>query len=363
MEQRLKRRDTKRVNVGSIVIGGGSPVSLQSMTNIPIDRIDETVSQIERLHTNGADIVRLALRNEKGVQSLREIIKSVTVPLVADIHFDYRLALAAIDAGVAKIRINPGNIGEEWKVREVVKSASANNVPVRIGVNGGSINRKKFSHPTPESLVDSAMENIRILEDNNFDNIIISIKSSDIFDTIEANRMMSDLRNYPIHIGLTEAGFGLSCVVQSSIVIGHLLFEGIGDTIRVSMTGDPVDEIIAGKKILESLNLRFNPVRMISCPTCGRTSPDLDLLDIAKRAESVLTSNFAGILTEKRKQITVAVMGCEVNGPGEASEADFGLAGGQGGKMLLFAKGKKLRLVPVESAVDELVSAVASGIV
>ena len=362
MNAYIKRKKTRKIKVGNIFIGGDSPVRLQSMTNIPVEDVDRNISQIENLRNSGAEIVRLAIRNEKGIDSLRKIIKASCIPLVADIHFDYRLALAAIDAGISKIRINPGNIGDEWKVKEVVKAASANSIPIRIGVNGGSINRKKYSHVTPESLVDSAMENIRILEDNSFENIIVSIKCSDVFTTIEANKIMSDTRDYPIHIGLTEAGYGLSCVVQSSVVIGHLLMQGIGDTIRVSMTGDPVNEVITGRKILESLDLRFSPIRIISCPTCGRTAPDIDLLAIARETENELTLKFSEKLNQKHEHIIVAVMGCEVNGPGEASEADFGLAGGQNGKMLLFAKGEKLKTVPVKGAVKELVKVISEKI-
>jgi len=359
MNSYIQRKKTRKVQIGNLSIGGDSPIVIQSMTNIPIEDVNRNIAQIENLRKNGAGIVRLAVRNEKGIEPLKKIIKASTVPLVADIHFDYRIAVAAIDAGIAKIRINPGNIGDENKVKEVVRAATANNIPIRIGVNGGSINRKKYSHVTPESLVDSAIENIRILEDNNFENIVVSIKCSDIFDTVEANRLMSGLRDYPIHIGLTEAGYGLSCIVQSSIVIGHLLMMGIGDTIRVSMTGDPVNEAVTGTKILESLNLKFSPVRIISCPTCGRTAEDIDLLDIAQTAERELAQKFGETLSRKNEKITVAIMGCEVNGPGEAAEADFGLAGGQNGKMLLFARGERIKTVAVKDAVSELIAAVA----
>jgi len=359
MESYIKRNKTRKIQVGNVPIGGDSPVVVQSMTNVPIENIDQNISQIENLKKNGAEIVRLAIRNEKGIEYLSKIIKASPIPLVADIHFDYKLAIAAIDAGISKIRINPGNIGDENRVKEVLKAASANNVPIRIGVNGGSINKKKYSHVTPESLVDSAMENIRILEDNNFSDIVVSIKCSDIFHTVEANRMFSEMRDYPIHIGLTEAGYGLSCIVQSSIVIGHLLMMGIGDTIRVSMTGDPVNEAVTGTKILESLNLKFSPVRIISCPTCGRTAQDIDLLAIAQETERELTQKFGEVLVQKNEKLTVAVMGCEVNGPGEAADADFGLAGGQNGKILLFAKGERIKTVAVNDAVKELIAAVA----
>ena len=362
MNSYIKRKISRKIIVGNVSIGGGSPIVVQSMTNLPIEDVELNLAQIENLKNNGAEIVRLAIRNEKGIEPLSKIIKKSPIPLVADIHFDHKLAIAAIDAGISKIRINPGNIGDENKVKEVVRAASANNIPIRIGVNGGSINRKKYSHVTPESLVDSAMENIRILEDNNFNNIAVSIKCSDIFHTVEANRMISELRDYPVHIGLTEAGYGLSCIVQSSIVIGHLLMMGIGDTIRVSMTGDPVNEAVTGTKILESLNLKFSPVRIISCPTCGRTASDIDLLAIAQETERELIQRFGEILTKKNEKITVAVMGCEVNGPGEAAEADFGLAGGQNGKILLFAKGERIKTVPVKDAVKELISVVSEKI-
>ncbi len=359
MNSFIKRKKTRVVKIGSLTIGGESPVIVQSMTNVPIDDVGRNIAQIENLKNNGAEIVRLAIRSEKSIEPLSKIIKASPIPLVADIHFDYKLAIASIDAGISKIRINPGNIGDEYKIKEVVRAASVNNIPIRIGVNGGSINRKKYSHVTPESLVDSAMENIRILEENNFNNIVISIKCTDIFDTIEANRLISELRDYPIHIGLTEAGYGLSCIVQSSIVTGHLLMSGIGDTIRVSMTGDPVNEAVTGTKILESLNLKYSPVRIISCPTCGRTAEDIDLLAIAQETEKELTHKFSKTLNERNEKLTIAIMGCEVNGPGEASEADFGLAGGQNGKMLLFAKGERIKTVPVKDAVKELIAAMS----
>jgi len=362
MNNYINRKKTKKIKIGNISIGGDSEIILQSMTNIPIENINENLLQIETLKKHGAALVRLAVRNINSIKPLSEIIKLSPVPLVADIHFDYKLAIAAIDAGIAKIRINPGNIGDEKKVKEVVRAASEHNVPIRIGVNGGSINKKKYPHVTPESLVDSAMENILILEDNNFDDIIVSIKCSDIFATIEANKLMSSLRDYPIHIGLTEAGYGLSCITQSSIVIGHLLMTGIGDTIRVSMTGDPVNEVITGAKILESLDLKFSPIRIISCPTCGRTATDIDILNIAQEVEKELILSYREILTKKNEKLTVAVMGCEVNGPGEASEADFGLAGGQSGKMLLFAKGERIKTVLVNDAVKELVDAIAEKV-
>lgn len=358
----INRRNTKQIKAGTLIIGGNAPISVQSMTNLPIDDTQGTIRQIKALENAGADIVRLAVLNEMAVPCFQKIADAVKVPLVADIHFDYRLAIAAIDAGASKVRINPGNIGDAWKVKEVIKAASEKNIPIRIGVNGGSINRKKYSHVTPEALVDSAMENIEILEENNFTNMAVSIKSSDIFHTIEANRMLADIRDYPIHLGLTEAGFGLSCLVQSSIVIGHMLLQGIGDTIRVSMTGDPVQEIEAGKKILESLSLKYSPLKIISCPTCGRTATDIDLLLIAQKTEEEILLNFEKTLSEKNMHITVAIMGCEVNGPGEAKEADFGIAGGRSGYMHIFAKGEVIKKVLIPDVIKELLEVIAQSI-
>ena len=349
-----KRKKTKQVTVKDIKIGGDAPVSVQSMTNLPIEDVNGTIDQIIRLENEGADIVRVALRNEDSVEHLKKVIKNVHVPVVADIHFNYRIALKAIDAGINKIRINPGNIGHQSRVKEVVKAALASSIPIRIGVNGGSINRKKYSEVTPENLVESALEHVRILEDNNFDDIVVSIKTSDIFHTMEANRLFSRERDYPIHVGLTEAGYGMASIVQSSFAIGSLLSEGIGDTIRVSITGDPVDEIAVGKKILETVGERPVLVKIISCPTCGRTSRSIDILQIAKDADRECHNRFSKILKEKNRSLSVAIMGCEVNGPGEAMEADVGLAGGYDGYMLLFAKGEKLKKVKVEDAIDSL---------
>ena len=253
-----------------------------------------------------------------------------------------------------KVRINPGNIGSEQRVREVVRAAEDHDIPIRIGVNGGSVDRKKYSVVTAEALVESAMEHVHLLEDNNFTRIVVSLKSSDLHQTVEANRLFSSLRDYPLHIGLTEAGYGLTCTVQSSVAIGSLLLDGIGDTIRVSMTGDPADEIIAGKKILEAVGERVPVIRIISCPGCGRTDPSLNLLDLAREAEQELTLRFEKTLAARGHSITVAVMGCEVNGPGEASHADAGLAGGQGGTFLLFVRGEIIRKVHRKEAVSSL---------
>lgn len=349
------RKNKLKIMAGNLQIGGGAPVSIQSMTNVPIEDIEGTIRQITRLEEAGADLVRLAVRNEDAIEPLKKIIKSVKIPLCADIHFNHKLAIGAIKAGIHKVRINPGNIGDDSRVKEVIAAAKDAGVPIRIGVNGGSIDRKKYSSVTAESLVDSAIFHLKILEDNNFYDTAVSIKSSEVLTTIEANILFSDLRDYPIHVGLTEAGYGLNCTVQSSIAIGHLILSGIGDTIRVSMTGDPVDEIIVAKKILQTTGDRVTPIKIISCPTCGRTDPGIDILKLATEVDMELGARFEKKLLETKRSIHVAVMGCEVNGPGEAADADAGLAGGRDGKMLLFSKGKKLRIVNSSEAVPALV--------
>lgn len=340
--------------VGELIIGGDAPVSIQSMTNLPIDDVRGTIKQVENLHRAGADLVRLAVRNEASIKHLREIKSSIDIPLSADVHFNFRIAILAIKAGIDKIRINPGNIGSKERVREVVKAAGEYGVPIRVGVNSGSVDLKRYMAVNPATLVQSAIDHIRILEDNDFFEIVVSLKSSDIFQTIEANRLFSKERDYPLHIGLTEAGYGISCVVQSSIAIGHLLLEGIGDTIRVSMTGDPLDEVAVAKKILESVGMRTPEFRIISCPTCGRTDPSVSILELAQAVESELTG-YRDRLRDMGKTLTVAVMGCEVNGPGEAAHADVGVAGGGKGSMLLFSKGKKLKRIKVSEVVPVLI--------
>lgn len=349
-----KRRATRQVRAGSLAIGGGAPVSIQSMTNVPIERVDETIAQVARLADRGCQLVRLALRSAESASLLKKIIPASPVPLCADVHFDHRIALAALEAGVHKVRINPGNIGSEAGVREVVAAARDRGAPIRIGVNAGSVDRRRFPEVTPESLVESAMEHVRILEDNNFNDIVVSIKSSDIPQTIAANGLFAARRDYPLHVGLTEAGYGLDCAIQSSVAIGHLLLEGIGDTIRVSMTGDPAEEIPVARKILESAGERKARVRIVSCPTCGRTDPDLDILALAREVDEAVTARFEKTMAERDGTLHVAVMGCEVNGPGEAKDADAGLAGIRGGKLLLFARGGKVKTVEARDAVAEL---------
>lgn len=352
------RRKTRPVHVGNVTIGGAAPISIQSMTNCPIEDVTGTLEQVEKLKQAGADIVRLALRNSDGVPALKKIVSASPLPVAADIHFDYRLALAAIEAGVHKIRINPGNIGGPERLRDVVTAARDSNVAMRVGVNAGSLDKKRYPHPTAENMVASALESIALLEEQDFHDIIVSLKSSDVALTIAANRLFATRHDYPLHLGLTEAGYGMSCVVSSAVAIGTLLMEGIGDTIRVSMTGDPVEEIPVARRILEAAGARKAAVRIVSCPTCGRTDPELDLLALARKVEDSLTERFGKELAASGKSVTVAVMGCEVNGPGEAAEADVGVAGGRGGKLMLFSRGEKIRRLDLKDAVDAILAEV-----
>lgn len=324
------------------------------MTNVPIEDTAGTIAQIERLRAAGAALVRVALRNESSLEHLKIVRSAVDMPLSADVHFNHRIAIGAIEAGIDKVRINPGNIGDDAKVLEVVRAAKERGVPIRIGVNGGSIDRTKYPLIDAESLVASAMDHVHILENNDFFDIVVSIKASDVRLTVEANRLFAATAPYPLHVGLTEAGYGLSCIVHSSIATGALLLDGIGDTIRVSMTGDPVGEVAVAKKILEAVGLRTAPVRIIACPTCGRTDPSLDLLALAQEVEREIAARFGEGLERSGRGVVVAVMGCEVNGPGEAAHADAGIAGGRGGTMLLFSRGKKLRRIRPDEAVRSL---------
>lgn len=352
------RHKTKAVKVRNLVIGGDSPISIQSMTNVPLGNVRGTIEQIKRLVEAGADLVRIAVINEDALRYLREVRLQIDAPLSADIHFNYKLALGAIESGIDKIRINPGNIGKTEHVREVVRLAKERAVPIRIGVNGGSLDKKKYPELTPEALSQSALDHVRILEDHGFEDIIVSIKTSDIHMTIESNRLFAKERNYPLHIGLTEAGYGTTCVVQSSVLIGHLLLLGLGDTVRVSMTGDPVEEVQTAKKILSAVGVRPLPVRIIACPTCGRTDPDINLEKIAREVEDALIDEFSSTLIKLGRQLVVAVMGCEVNGPGEASHADVGVAGARSGNYLLFAGGRKIKTVSRR----EIVGAIAGEV-
>lgn len=336
--KKYKRNKTKVVKIGSVKIGGNNPITIQSMTNTDTRNINKTVTQIKKLEKEGCEIIRVAVPDMAAAKSIKKIKDSINIPLIADIHYDYTLAIEAVKQGVDKIRINPGNIGDKWKVEEVVKVCKEKNIPMRVGANAGSIKKKyieKFGGIKPKALVKSVVDEIKILKKLNFDSIVVSIKSSDVRTTIEANRMFSNKYNYPLHIGVTEAGPpGGKGEVYSAVGIGILLEEGIGDTIRVSLTGDPSNEVQAARNILSSLNLRKIGPRIISCPTCGRLQIDLE--NLLKKIEKE-TKNI-------NSPITIAVMGCSVNGPGEAKEADIGIAGGKG-SAVIFKKGQKVTAV------------------
>lgn len=340
----------RAVRIGNRTIGGGFPIAVQSMCTTKTEDIEGTVNQILALEAAGCEIVRVAVPGMEAAEAIRSIKQSIHIPLVADIHFDYRLALAAIDAGVDKIRLNPGNIGNEARVEAVVSRAKHYGIPIRIGVNGGSLDNqvyKRFGGLTAEALVESALEHVAILERHGFEDIVISLKSSDIHLTVEAYRLLAREVPYALHLGITEAGTAYTGTIKSAVGLGILLHEGIGSTLRVSLTEDPTEEVRAGRKILEVLGLRQFGVRVISCPTCGRT--EVDLIRIAKAIES----RVEGI----EKNITVAVMGCVVNGPGEAREADFGIAGGQN-TFLLFKKGMVIARLPEDAAIEALMKAI-----
>lgn len=343
----MNRSLTKKIKVGSIYVGGDAKVSVQSMTNTDTRDVINTVEQIKALQIAGCDIIRCAVIDMEACEALNKIIKQINIPLVADIHFDYNLALAAIDNGVAALRINPGNIGSDEKVRIVAEKAKSNGIPIRIGVNSGSLEKdllQKYGKVTPEALVESAMRHVDLLEKNNFEDIVISIKSSNVLHMIDSYRLISQKTNYPLHIGVTEAGTIWRGTIKSSVGIGTLLCEGIGDTIRVSLTGDPVEEVRVGREILKSIGLIKEGIEFVSCPTCGRTQ--IDLIKIANQVEK--------ILEKSNKLIKVAVMGCIVNGPGEAREADIGIAGGNG-EGLIFKKGKIIKKVKEEELVNALI--------
>ena len=343
----MERRITRQVSVGGVLLGGGAPVSVQSMTCTDTRDVEATCAQIARLQAVGCDIVRLAVVDAEAATAIGEIKKRVQIPLVADIHFDYRLALECIKNGVDKVRINPGNIGDRDRVRQVVQAAKERKIPIRIGINTGSLEKEaleKYGSPCAQAMVESAKKHIEMLEAEDFYDIVVSLKASDVIKTIEAYRLMADTYDYPLHVGVTEAGTAYAGTIKSAIGIGTLLAEGIGDTIRVSLTADPVQEIVAGQKILKALGLRKEGINLVSCPTCGRCR--VNVIDVASQLEQKIE----GI----SKQLTVAVMGCAVNGPGEAKEADIGIAGGNG-EFLLFKKGEIIEKIPMDGAVDRLV--------
>ena len=341
-----KRENTRRIQVGGVPLGGGAPVSVQSMCNTKTWDARASLAQIRRLAAAGCDIVRLAVPDERSALALREICAESPLPVVADIHFDYKLALLAAEAGVRKIRINPGNIGGAEKVRAVAEACGKRGIPIRIGINAGSLEKpllEKYGAPTAEALVESAAGHAALLERYDFRDICISLKSSTVPLTVEACRLAAERFPYPLHLGVTEAGTSYAGIIRSAAGIGALLLEGVGDTIRVSLTADPVEEVRAGVELLKACGLRAGGVRVVSCPTCGRT--EIDLIGTAQKVEEAL----AGC----KRDITVAVMGCAVNGPGEAREADYGLAGGRG-EGLLFRKGQILRKVPEAEMVGAL---------
>jgi (E)-4-hydroxy-3-methylbut-2-enyl-diphosphate synthase len=346
----MKRKKTRKVWVGKVAIGGDAPISVQSMTKTNTGDVSATIKQIKRLEKAGCEIIRVAVPDMEAALVLPKIKKGIKIPLVADIHFDYRLALKAIDAGVDKLRINPGNIGAEWKVKEIVKSAKMKKIPIRVGVNAGSLPRDllaKYKKPSPPALVEAALRQVKILEDLDFNDIVISLKAFDVPTTVEAYQLISKKTNYPLHLGITEAGLPLLGSVRSALGIGLLLVEGIGDTIRISLTGDPVKEVKVGYEILKSLNLREHGLTIISCPTCGRC--EIDLISLTKKVEQKLKN--------VKTPLKIAVMGCVVNGPGEARDADIGIAGGKG-YGLLFRKGKEIGKVKEKDLVKALMDMV-----
>ncbi len=347
----IKRRKTKKIFCGGIPIGGDSPISIQSMTNTKTWDVANTVSQINRLKKAGCEIVRLAIPDISSAEAIGEIKKQINMPLIADIHFDHKLALAAVENGADKIRINPGNIVRKENLEQIALSCMNRNVPIRIGVNSGSLSgriRKKYKHATVEAITESAMEYINLFESFGFFDMVVSVKSSDVLTTVESYRNLSIKTDYPLHIGVTEAGTFFNGSVKSSIGIGSLLIDGIGDTLRVSITGDPVNEIRIAREILGTLGIRNCGYRIISCPTCGRTTIDLE-----KMVNSVENKIFEENLQDK--SMTIAVMGCEVNGPGEAKEADIGIAASKG-KVFLFRKGKIVGSSNPENIMDLLIS-------
>lgn len=342
----------KVIRIGNRYIGGGFPIAIQSMCNTKTENVEATVAQILKLEDAGCEIVRVAVPTMEAAEAIKQIKKQIHIPLVADIHFDYNLAIASIENGIDKIRLNPGNIGSKERVAKVVELAKAKGIPIRIGVNGGSLEKElyeKYGGVTPEALVESAMRHVSILDELNFNDIVISLKASDIKLTVESYRLLSKTVDHPLHLGITEAGTNYTGTIKSAIGIGVLLYDGIGSTIRVSLTEDPVEEIKAAKKILEVLELRQFGVKIISCPTCGRT--EVDLVKVAK----LLEERVAGI----NKKITLAVMGCAVNGPGEAKEADLGIAGGKN-EFLLFKKGLVVRKLKEEEVVEAVLSEIES---
>ena len=343
----MKRDETKVIQIGNVKIGGGNPVAIQSMTNTKTEDVEATVAQILALEKAGCEIIRCAVPTMEAAQALREIKKQIHIPLVADIHFDYRLALAAIENGADKIRINPGNIGAEDRLRAVVEKAKEYQIPIRVGVNSGSLEKElveKYHGVTAEGIVESALDKVHMIENMGYDKLVVSIKSSDVLMCAKAHELISEQCIYPLHVGITESGTLYSGNLKSAVGLGIILYQGIGDTIRVSLTGDPLEEIKSAKQILKTLGLRKGGIEVVSCPTCGRTK--IDLIGLANQVET-MTGEFPDL------DIKVAVMGCVVNGPGEAKEADIGIAGGIG-EGLLIKKGEIIRKVKEEELLSVL---------
>ena len=347
----INRRKTKVINVGSVKVGGNNPISVQSMTNTLTTDIDSTVKQIKEIQDEGADLVRVSCPDEDSSKALKEIIKNIDIPVIADIHFHYKRAVEAAKNGASCLRINPGNIGDKTKIREVINTAKDNNCSIRVGVNAGSLEKdilEKYKEPCPEALVESAIRNIRILEDENFYNLKVSVKSSDVFLSTEAYRQISKKVNYPLHLGITEAGSFIPGSIKSSIGIGSLLMNGIGDTIRISLSDDPVKEITIGNEVLKSLGLRNRGVKIISCPSCARQG--FEVIDTVK----VLEKKLSHIKTP----ITLSIIGCVVNGPGEASMTDIGITGGKNGNNMLYLSGIQKEKVMTEDMISRVVKEV-----
>ena len=349
----ITRENTRQVQVGDVRIGGGAPIRIQSMTNTKTGDVKATVEQILRLEEAGCEIIRSTVPDMESAMAFREIRKQIRIPLVADIHFDYRLAIAAMENGADKIRINPGNIGSIENVRKVVEVAKERQIPIRVGVNAGSLDKRllaKYGGPTAEALAESALENVKIIEDLGYDQMVVSMKASNLKLCCDAHMIYAQKSEYPLHIGITEAGTVMDGTIKSAMGLSIMLYHGLGDTLRVSLTGDPVEEIAAARKILSFAGVQKYGVELISCPTCGRTS--IDLISLAEKVEKAL----AHITTPMK----VAVMGCVVNGPGEAREADYGIAGGKG-EGILFRKGEILRKVPEEQLLEALLAEIEKG--
>ena len=347
----IKRRKTKVINVGKVKIGGNNPISVQSMTNTLTTDIKATINQINEIHSEGADLVRVSCPDEASTKALKEITKHIDLPLVADIHFHYKRAIEAAENGASCLRINPGNIGDKKKINEVIKAAKNNDCSIRVGVNAGSLEKDildKFREPCPEALVESAIRNIKILEDQDFFNLKVSVKSSDVFLSIKAYRQLSEATNYPLHLGITEAGGFISGSVKSSVGVGSLLLDGIGDTLRISLSDDPVKEVRIGNEILKSLNLRKRGVQIISCPSCARQG--FEVIDTIKILEQKLS--------HIKTPITLSIIGCVVNGPGEAAMTDIGITGGRNGNNMLYLSGVQTEKVLTEDMITRVVSEV-----